>query len=267
LNPEELLRLFQNARVYHVDDYPLPGTDPDHLDFSKIHRYFKEIYEIDMNEMSEAEQKKLLTNACILSSIQDKTCATVTGLVFFSTMGQPLSPLERFFPQAGIQFVAYEDEEMDAILDRLTVYRTCPEAIDDVVQKIRLNWKRPSHISGLKREEAPFPAEVFRELIVNAVVHRDYSISSRIQVRMFPDRVEVVTPGRLVNTVTIERMKAGISVLRNPLLVKFMQNYRYADQLGRGIPMILRRIEKMGGFVLELIAVEEQFWAVLRKKP
>ena len=156
--------------------------------------------------------------------------------------------------------------DMDAILDRLAVYRACPEAIDDVVQKIRLNWKTPSHISGLKREEAPFPAEVFRELIVNAVVHRDYSISSRIQVRMFPDRVEVVTPGRLVNTVTIERMKAGISVLRNPLLVKFMQNYRYADQLGRSIPIILRRIEKMGGFALELSAVEEQFWAVLRKE-
>ena len=115
----------------------------------------------------------------------------------------------------------------------------------------------------VKREETKFPIKLFRELIVNAVVHRDYSMQSKIQVRMFPDQIEVITPGRLINTVTIEKMKAGISILRNPLLMKFMQNYRYADQLGRGIPMILKQVEKMSGHNINFYENEERFFSVL----
>ncbi len=71
-------------------------------------------------------------------------------------------------------------------------------------------------------------------------------------------------PGRLANTVTIEKMKAGISIPRNPILLKFMQTYRYADQLGRGIPMIMRAVQKMPGFDIELKERDEQFLAVLK---
>jgi len=73
----------------------------------------------------------------------------------------------------------------------------------------------------------------------------------------------VITPGRLVNTVTIEKMKAGISIPRNPILIKFMQNYRYADQLGRGIPMILKQVEKMPGYSFDLIEDEDRLFAAL----
>ena len=152
---------------------------------------------------------------------------------------------------------------MESILDRMECFETCPEAIDTLVQKIRVNWKTPSRIQGLKREEINFPVKVFRELIVNAVVHRDYSLQGKIQIRMFPERIEIISPGRLTNTVTIEKMKAGISIPRNPILLKFMQTYCYADQLGRGIPMTIRAVEKMKGFELEFKEKDEQFRAVL----
>ena len=57
---------------------------------------------------------------------------------------------------------------------------------------------------------------------------------------MFDDRIEFRSPGRLPNTVTIEKMKIGVSFARNPFLVKYMENMRYIDQLGRGIPMIIK---------------------------
>jgi ATP-dependent DNA helicase RecG len=262
---EELSRLFQGARIIHIDDYPISGLGLPNLDMNKTKEYFRNTYEIDFDELRDAEIERLLENACILGMVQGKLSVTIAGLIFFQKKDGPVSPFERYFPQGAIQFVAYEDDDQTAILDRLDVYRACPEAVDDVVQKIRINWKTPSRIVGLKREEIPFPTEIFRELVVNAVIHRDYSLNSPTQVRMFPDRIEVVTPGRLVNTVTVERMKAGISVLRNPLLVKFMQNFRYADQLGRGIPMILRRIEKMKGWSLDLIAEEHRLISVVRK--
>ncbi len=261
---EELLRLFQGARVIHIDDHPIAGTEKRHLDTDKIKDYFRTTYELNLDEMPGGDVDQLLTNACILGTIQGKVCATLAGLLYFQKGNGPMSPIERFMPQAGIQLVVYDGDDRADILDRIDVYRACPEAIDDIVQKIRINWKTPSRIIGLKREEISFPASVFRELIVNAVIHRDYTINSQVQVRMYPGRIEVISPGRLVNTVTVDRMKAGISVLRNPLLVKFMQNFRYADQLGRGIPMVLRKIEKMPGWALDLIAEEHRFLAVLK---
>ncbi len=54
---------------------------------------------------------------------------------------------------------------------------------------------------------------------------------------MFFDRIEFHSPGKLPNTVTIDKMKIGVSYSRKPFLVKYMENLRYIDQLGRGIPM------------------------------
>ena len=73
-------------------------------------------------------------------------------------------------------------------------------------------------------------------------VHRNYSISgSKIGIFIYNDRIKFRSPGRLSNSVTFEKMKIGVSYTRNPFLVKYMENMRYIDQLGRGIPMILKK--------------------------
>jgi len=262
---EELIRLHQNTMVLHIDNRPVPGTGIDIIDMEKVKQFFLNVYDIDFKDLDDAERKKMLLNSCILTAEGSKIFATITGLLFFAKKKSVFfSAIDRYFPQAGIQFVAYDNEDMESILDRFECFETYPEAIDSVVHKIRLNWKIPSKIQGLKREEVDFPEKIFRELVVNAVIHRDYSLQSKIQIRMFPNRVEIITPGRLVNSITIEKMKTGISISRNPLIIKYMQNYRYSDQLGRGIPMIFKKLKKMAGFELELKEDEERFWAVLK---
>ncbi len=74
--------------------------------------------------------------------------------------------------------------------------------------------------------------------------------------------LEFITPGRLPNTVTIEKIKAGVSYARNPVLVKFMENLRYIDRLGRGLPMVWREMQKIGGSV-EFKEVGEEFKVTL----
>ncbi|MDQ2087087.1 ATP-binding protein [Herbivorax sp. ANBcel31] len=113
---------------------------------------------------------------------------------------------------------------------------------------LKNNMKTPSVINGLTREEkSEYPTLVLREAIVNTLVHRNYSISgSKIRIFMFEDRIEFYSPGRLPNTVTIHKMKIGVSYARNPFLVKYMENLRYIDQLGRGIPMILKTMKEIG---------------------
>jgi len=83
--------------------------------------------------------------------------------------------------------------------------------------------------------------------LVNACVHRNYAISgSRIRVFVFTDRLEVRSPGRLPNTVTIEKLSSGVSYSTNPVIVKFMENLRYIDKLGRGLPMVWLAAQRLG---------------------
>jgi len=79
------------------------------------------------------------------------------------------------------------------------------------------------------------PYEVFEELLVNALVHRDYFISSTVKIFMFSDRVEIVSPGKLPNSLTIENIKNGVSIMRNPILLSTVQYILPYKGLGTGI--------------------------------
>ncbi|MEA2008682.1 MAG: ATP-binding protein, partial [Chloroflexota bacterium] len=108
--------------------------------------------------------------------------------------------------------------------------------------------------------------KVFRELLTNACVHRNYAIQgSQIRVFMFDDRLEFKSPGRLPNTITIEKLKVGVSYAVNPILVKFMENLRYIDRLGRGLPMVYREAITNNRSV-EFKEVGEEFWVVLARE-
>lgn len=120
---------------------------------------------------------------------------------------------------------------------------------------------------GTQREPTGFvySDKVFRELLTNAVIHRNYAIQgSQVRVLMFDDRLEFRSPGRLPNTLTIEKLKVGVSYAVNPILVKFMENLRYTDRLGRGLPMVYREAQQAGKAV-EFKEVGEEFWVVLER--
>jgi ATP-dependent DNA helicase RecG len=78
-------------------------------------------------------------------------------------------------------------------------------------------------------------------------MHRNYSISgSRIRILQFSNRIEFLSPGKLPNTVTTEKLSSGVSFAVNPVIVKFMENLRFTDKLGRGLPMVWREGQKLG---------------------
>lgn len=113
---------------------------------------------------------------------------------------------------------------------------------------------------AVRDEKEIYPSIVFREALVNAIVHRNYSITgSKIRVLMFSDRIEFHSPGKLPNTVTTEKMNIGVSNARNPFLVRYMENLRYIDQLGRGIPMIIKNMKNLGAREPELNEIGEEF--------
>lgn len=243
----ELMRLFQMSGVFHYDTVPVNGTTINDLNHSALDSYFSS-YEIEFSQEEHETRVNLLINTDILTS--DHT-PTVAGILLFG-----VNP-DRFLPQCGIMFAHYHGNERgDELIDRQRISGTLPQQIDTALAVIKNNLLRPSHIEAAKRNEtALVPADkVFREILVNACVHRNYAITgSQIRIAMFDNRIEFISPGRLPNTVTVEKLRSGVSYATNPVLVKFMDNLRYMDRLGRGFPMIYREMQKLG---LDLIVQE-----------
>ncbi len=84
-----------------------------------------------------------------------------------------------------------------------------------------------------------------------------------MRIFLFKDRLEIKSPGRLPNGVTIEGMKSGISTHRNPVLTKFMSIYHYMEYAGRGIPMILETMKAIGAKEPEIRVENDEVTLVL----
>jgi ATP-dependent DNA helicase RecG len=229
--------LFQAAGLVHFDIAPVEGTDERDLDAEKLHRYWHACYDINFLEMNRDEQNNLLRNADILVSHEDKLVVGVGGLLLFGRQPQ------RRMPQSSIVFAVFRGTEItNELIDKKEVSGTLPELIENTTSLVRLFLPRPSEISGLKRQEQDsISVKTIREALVNAVCHRDYSLSMRkTTVYMFNDRLEITSPGVIANSLTLEKIKCGNSAPRNMFLLKYLDNLRYSDGLGRGIPMMLK---------------------------
>ncbi|MCD6532988.1 MAG: putative DNA binding domain-containing protein [Deltaproteobacteria bacterium] len=240
---EELVRLFQASGLFHYDLIEISIANISQLDMSAISDYFSR-YKISFINESEEEKLRLLTASDILG---ENGRPTVGGALVFG-----INPVE-ILPQAGFIYANFAGNEIGAdLLDKKSFGGSLPRQIDNTLAAIKANIMTPSTIKGSKRVEKPhYPDKVFRELLVNAAVHRNYSITgSQIRVLMFSDRIEFISPGRLPNTVSIEKLAVGTSFSRNPLLVRLMENLGYMDKLGRGLPMVCQEAKRLEQTVL-----------------
>lgn len=239
----ELMRLFQMSGVFHYDAVPVQGAKTNDLNHAALDAYFSS-YQLEFSQEDEEACDSLLINTDILTVDR---IPTVAGMLMFG-----LNP-GRFLPQSGIMFAHYVGVDAgDELIDRQQINGTLPYCVDTAMAVIKNNLRNPSVIMGAKRMETRCipPEKVFREALVNACVHRNYAIAgSQIRVAMYANRIEFNSPGRLSNTITVDKLRSGVSYANNPVLVKFMDNLRYMDRLGRGFPMIYREMQKIGGEV------------------
>ena len=115
---------------------------------------------------------------------------------------------------------------------------------------------------GARREEIfAYPIEAVREAVVNALIHRDYLLSSTdIELSIYDDRLEIVSPGRLPNGITPARMLTGCRAARNQLIKDIMRDYRYLEHSGMGVPRkIVRCMKEHNNTAPVLIEDGEQF--------
>lgn len=136
---------------------------------------------------------------------------------------------QQFFPRLTVTFAEFpgssKTQRPDGVrlVDRATFDGPIPEVIEQVVQKVAANMRVGAKIEGTYRQDLPdYPLVAVREAVTNAMMHRDYSPDARgtqVQVNMYVDRLEIVSPGGLYGTVTMRTLgHSGISSSRNQRL-------------------------------------------------
>ena len=174
--------------------------------------------------------------------VEDGT-PTVTGLLLFGKNPQA------FLPQSGLIFVKFLGKEARG-RDGLAGYGRRAEFEGPLARVIEQAWtvvteemRVEAVVTGLKREEVPeYPHFAVREALVNAVCHRDYRLSGRrVEIRMYEDRLEVISPGGLPGYITLDNIVEE-HFSRNPRVVAGLFQWGYIEELGLGID---RMIEEM----------------------
>ena len=152
--------------------------------------------------------------------------------------------------------------------DRKEIDGSIPEILDASLNFFRLYLKEEHKIKGFESELYPeVPIEVLREAIVNAIAHRDYTVSGPIRVLIFDDRIEIRTPGKLPNSVTVESIRVGgAHVVRNPTLYNLLNKIGMVTDIGSGVYRMIKLVQEKLGKDLGLSATETEFTLTIPRK-
>ena len=265
-SPEELARLFQQRGSVRAELRPVSGAALANLDRRRLRNYFGDIRQQDVPDDEDEEAwQSLLINTEVMS----EEGVTVGGVLLFGTTPN------RFLPHAGIDAVSYPGTEQDYDAQERSALRGPMTPLlnqdGDIVENglveqaldfVQRNTRMVVEAQGGRRVERPiYPPDALREGIVNALIHRDYLLTSTdVELAVYSDRLEIVSPGRLPNGITPDRMRFGTRAARNQLLKDVMRDYRYLEHMGMGIPRkIVRGMREHNGTEPDLLELDERF--------
>ena len=169
--------------------------------------------------------------------------------------------IRRFTTSAHVSCALFMGTEKVRILDRRDFHGDVPTMIDDAVAWILTKINVEFIIRHVRREERPeLPEEALREAVANAVAHRDYRSTANVQVYVFKDRIEIVSPGGLPAGMTEADLGAK-SMPRNPLLFGMLYRMNAVENIGSGIKRF-RDLCREHGVAAPIIDVSEHWVTV-----
>ena len=274
---EELERLYQASGRLRYGLKPAPGAGFEAFDLRRLLDYLTRVVGGDAPAQDDrAGWETLLGNLELMTESAGARVATVSGLLLFG------KDPARHLPQSGIRaichaqeepgYAARADEDLRGPLVPLGEAGTATfegGLVDRAWDFVRRNTMPTARFNGLRRIDGwEFPESVIRETLVNALVHRDYSIvGTDVMLAIYPNRLEIESPGRLPNTVTVAGVKAGARYARNQTLVNVMRDYGYVEARGMGVRnKIIPGMRAHNGTDPDLIEAAQRFTVRLWKK-
>ncbi|TKV56307.1 transcriptional regulator [Nakamurella flava] len=206
------------------DREPVLGSSRADLDVDQLQRTLRRIRSSGHRWAAQADDTALTHRLGITTGSDEDAPLTLAGLLCYGLFPQ------QFFPQLMLSVVVHppQDSESVRFIDNQTVRGAIPEMVENALRVIQRNTAVRSTISerGGRQDEPDYPAVAVREALVNALLHRDYSPTTRgtqVQVDITPEQLKITSPGGLFGGVLIESLgDEGISSSRNATLASLL---------------------------------------------
>ena len=234
---EELRRLMQASGTLYADEMPLAHTSLDELDLLRFRDFYRQQYDQEIDQLNTSTER-ILSNLKLLKPQH----LTLAGLLLFGKEPQ------RVRPQLMVKAVAFIGNRLEGTeyLDSEDIGSTLAEQFKGTMGFLKRNLRKQQNGQNFNFPGIlEIPEIALEEAVVNALVHRDYLISSSIRVFIFDNRIEIISPGKLPNTATVESIRAGIQIVRNPVLISFVPKIGIPYRgLGSGVPRMIEECRK-----------------------
>jgi predicted HTH transcriptional regulator len=234
VSPEELRRLFAESKRLFADEEIVTGSDISDLNMQLYNNYLKKSNKEAFNKLKKGELDLtiLLENEMIMKNHN----LTLAGNLIFG-----INP-QKFNKSFYINCCYFDGNNISVTkyISKKRIYGDFETLYNQATGFLHSNIQNRQEYDNFNSNGVPeISHEVIGELIVNALIHRDYCINSSIKVFMFYDRVEIISPGKLTNSLTIENIKTGRSICRNPTLDSICENILTYSGYGSGIKRAL----------------------------
>jgi ATP-dependent DNA helicase RecG len=220
-----------------------PGATRQDFDDQVIEEFIEKWEQRQRREWTRSIDELLLE----MGALDEDGRPTVAGVLLFARNPQA------FLPQSGLTFVKFVGTQPRGELGQ-PGYGRREEIGGPLARIIQRTWevvgeemRTGAVVTGLVREErTEYPIAAVREALVNAVAHRDYRLGGRrIEVRMFSDRMEIISPGGLPGFITLDNIVEE-HFSRNPRIVNGLYQWGYIEELGLGVDLMIEEMVRAG---------------------
>jgi ATP-dependent DNA helicase RecG len=229
---EEIQRMFQQSSLVHADKTPVKSLGVGDIDLP----YFETFFQKQFGQTLEEHNRPLPQVLDNLNLVNGDALNLAGALLFART------PQFRL-PTCIVKAVAFPGNliEDENYIDSRDISGKLADVYQQTLGFITANTRAVQGNQSVNSVGTPeIPRIVWEEFVANALIHRDYFVSSPVRLLVFADRVEIISPGHLPNNLTIENIKAGNSNIRNPILASFAAKLLPYRGLGSGILRALR---------------------------
>ena len=278
---EQQMRLFSAGGMLYVESLPVSGSGLRDLSKERLADYLTAVLRLtDLPASDAAWCERMCDLGFMVENEGRPAVCSIAGLVLFGYRPR------RLLRQAGVRWMAFkgDDKAYDALDDQVidgplvARSRELPGGGREIVERGLIerlaDAMRPfvseeaGEIDDAMRRERRwhYPFEAVREAVVNAVTHRDWTRYEEIEVVRYADRMEILSPGALQNSMTVQKMLAGRRSPRNLLISEVMRDYGYADARGMGIrSKIVPLLRDRNGVAPEFDANEDHVRLTMRR--
>lgn len=262
MTPYEVYRYRAFQKQFHEDLRTVDRGNTRFFNQKRLKDYLRAVKEEHPTLAEELPDEEILE---LMGILYDGT-PTLAGMISFSNYPQT------YFPQLSLTTTAYQETKENSVeqfTNRKRITGAVPNILEDALDFVKQNSPAKPRFgeAAVPSENCAYPLRAVREVILNALVHRDYSVYTEgtpISLELYPDRLVVRNSGGLYGDTSLEELGTSRPEIRNPALANILQTLKISHNCYSGIPMMRAEMRRAGLPLPEFRQERGEFEVTLR---